>query len=182
MFEHRRSRSTLSGPTVLLAAVAIAVGVLALGGTATDVGSVAGTVAGRADPGEGPGAANGSITVAADDAAFMDRIYGSQNDEVVYCGRVADGRLTVMLAEMVARGDDFAEFRPSSCADGRGALANVHTHPGGAERLSATDRDLLTGGFYRYVCIQHAAVVADGLSCYESVDGGVARIDVAVER
>lgn len=184
MTTHPRRRPG-SGIGRLGVAAALLLAVLAAGaaGTAPAATPTVGAVAAGSAAG-----GSGGIAVAGTDAARMDEVYIEESREVVYCGRVTDGALSIERADVVERGRDFARFDATSCRDmGRGATANVHTHPGGAASLSATDRRLLARDDYRYVCVQHGAVAVDagdvpGLACYEDDDGAVTRVPVELAR
>lgn len=186
MSTHTRRRS---GPALGWVGVA-AVLVLAVATLAGAAGSTpaATPVVGGVSGGAASGGGAGVVAVAGADAARMDEVYADETQEVVYCGRVADGALSIDRADVVERGPGFARFDASSCRDmGTGATTNVHTHPGGAASLSTTDRLLLASDDYRYVCVQHGAIAVEageepGLACYEDDDGTATRVPVDVER
>lgn len=116
-----------------------------------------------------------TISLSANDAAFMNRVFRESSHEVAYCGIIdTEGdpsRMEVWLADTVSSSPGQIQFRTNNCP-----MANrevlLHTHPNGGLALSETDRATLESQPEAYMCVQagrlteESGAVLDNLACY----------------
>lgn len=116
-----------------------------------------------------------TISLSAEDAAFMNRVFRESSHEVAYCGIVdADGdesRMEIWLADTVSSSPGEIEFRTTNCPSANQEML-LHTHPNGGLDLSETDRDTLESQPEEYMCVQagqlseEPGTVLENLACY----------------
>lgn len=127
------------------------------------------------DPGwESPPTPSGEqLTIAAADAAYMNRIFSERSTEVGYCAFLRGDRLQPHLADTISATEDSLEFSTANCPGTSRPRATIHTHPSGSLGLSMADRTTFITKGYRYMCVQTGDIStgpgtpADALACYK---------------
>lgn len=113
------------------------------------------------------------LTIAAEDAAYLSRIYAERSHEIGYCGFLESRQLSPHLADTVSATAESLEFSTENCPGSGQPPATIHTHPSGDPDLSRPDKVNFITKDYRYMCIQVGKISAapgtraSALACYE---------------
>lgn len=120
---------------------------------------------------------NETLTLGADDAGYMSRVFSESTHEVAYCGVITrvDGRamLEVSLANTIESGPEGVSFNTENCPADRQVL--LHTHPNGDSRLSEQDRETIATRPESIICVQTGPITAsagqeaENLVCYKQL-------------
>lgn len=130
-----------------------------------------------------------------EDVEYLNRVFGETTHEVAYCGLITheeEPRLQVRMADTVNAGPREIEFITANCPEATREVL-IHTHPGGALRLSDEDQRMLAARSEDFMCVQGGPIVSDpgtraeNLACYRQIDSGgldppLARLPVTVTR
>lgn len=129
---------------------------------------------GGTDPTATPAQRNDDpLTIAADDAAYLSRIYDERSHEIGYCGFLESKQLTPYLADTISATASSLEFSTENCPGSGQPPATIHTHPSGDPELSTPDEVYFITKDHRFMCIQTGKIStapgtrADDLACYE---------------
>lgn len=118
------------------------------------------------------------LTIDADDAYFLNRIFEERTHEIGYCAFLKDRRLQPYLADTISASMDSLTFSMANCPGSSRPPATIHTHPSGNLWLSINDRTNFIGKGYRFMCVQGGSLPteegmeAEALACYKTVSTG----------
>ena len=118
------------------------------------------------------------LTIAAEDAAYLDRIFEERSNEIGYCGFLKGRQLQPYLADTISATENSLEFSTANCPGSRPPRATIHTHPSGSLGLSMADRTNFIRKGYRYMCVQGGEIStgpgtkANALACYQTEQMG----------
>lgn len=130
------------------------------------------------------------LTFAESDVDYLNRVYEDRTHEVGYCGLIEGNKVTQLtMADTLKADEANIVFSVENCPYNRYVEEEqrllLHTHPGGSDWLSDTDKKAFLNGTYDVSCIQHGdmAIGKDGISCFEkdgvdSIDEKFSEIDV----
>jgi proteasome lid subunit RPN8/RPN11 len=121
--------------------------------------------------------ANETLHLAAEDAAYLNRIFRETSHEVAYCGLITDDerpRLTVWMANTVNASPEQVSFITDNCPDATHEVL-IHTHPNGVLQLSEEDKQVLERQPERFMCVQGGQITTEpgaqveNLACYQQM-------------